>query len=293
MEKLNDDSDYPAYRHEFDESKKTACSPESLYEWMDPKGTQEYDVRKLLDTIVDEGSIDEYKKDYGKTLVTAFATIAGIPVGIVASQRKRCENAKGGIEIGGVIYPQSAEKAARFIMECNQMQIPLIFLQDVFGFMVGRDAEQEGIIRSGAKLVNALSNSIVPKITVIIGNSYGAGNYALCGKAYDPRFIVAWPNSHYAVMGGAQAASTLLSVQKRAMERQGQELDTKAIEELHQKIKESYKKSEDIRYAAARGWVDAIIQPCETRKSLVKMLRYVGRKPFPKASSFHTGVIQL
>jgi 3-methylcrotonyl-CoA carboxylase beta subunit len=293
MEKLNNDDSYPAYRHKFDETKSPLCAPESIYEWMDPKGSQEYDVRKLLDTIVDEGSIDEYKKDYGKTLVTAFATIAGIPVGIVASQRKCCENAKGGIEIGGVIYPQSAEKAARFIMECNQMQIPLIFLQDVFGFMVGRDAEQEGIIRSGAKLVNALSNTIVPKITVIIGNSYGAGNYALCGKAYDPRFIVAWPNSHYAVMGGAQAASTLLSVQKRAMERQGQEFDTQAIDELHQKIKDSYKKSENIRYAAARGWVDAVIQPCETRKSLVQMLRYVGRKPFPKASSFHTGVFQV
>ena len=187
---------------------------------------RQYDARDLLACIIDADSLDEYKADYGKTLVTAYARIGGRSVGIVANQRHQVRTKKAGIQMGGVIYPDSADKAARFVMDCNQTGLPIIFFQDVTGFMVGRDAEQSGIIRSGAKLVNAVSNSIVPKITVIVGGSFGAGNYALCGKAYDPRFILAWPNARYAVMGAAQASDTVFSVLKRSRERGDQQSNT-------------------------------------------------------------------
>jgi acetyl-CoA carboxylase carboxyltransferase component len=192
--------------------------------------------------------------------------------------------------MGGVIYPDSADKAARFVMDCNQTGLPIIFFQDVTGFMVGRDAEQSGIIRSGAKLVNAVSNSVVPKITVVVGGSFGAGNYALCGKAYDPRFIVAWPNARYAVMGAAQASDTVFSVLKKARERD-QKASHEELDALREKVKQNYEEQTDIRYGAARGWVDAIIQPHETRNVLIQLLQYVSR-PTPKAR-FHTGVIQV
>src|SRR5438876_179414 len=187
---------------------KPAKNPDSVYDLISFDGRKNYDVRDLLATVVDENSLDEYKADYGKTLVTAYARINGRPVGIVANQRVQVRTKKEGIQMGGVIYSDSGDKAARFVMDCNQTNLPIIFFQDVSGFMVGRDAEQSGIIRSGAKLVNAVSNSVVPKITVIVGGSFGAGNYAMCGKAYDPRFIVAWPNARYAVMGAAQASDT-------------------------------------------------------------------------------------
>ena len=233
------------------------------------------DIRDLLGVIVDEGFMDEYKKDYGKALVTVYASICGHKVGIVANQRKTTTNAEGRIEIGGVLYKESADKAARFVMDCNQDKLPLIFLQDVVGFMVGKEAEQSGIIRSGAKLVNVVSNSIVPKITVIIGNSFGAGHYALCGKAYDPNFIFAWPNAKYAVMGAEQAANTLAHIQHTSQE----------------EVKRHYETEMDIRYGAARGWVDAIIEPERTREILAKTLNLVKRAPL-KEKTFHTGVLQ-
>ena len=270
---------------------KPAKDPDSVYDLIGFDGRTNYDVRDLLATVVDENSLDEYKADYGKTLVTAYARINGRPVGIVANQHVQVRTKKEGIQMGGVIYADSADKAARFIMDCNQTNLPIIFFQDVSGFMVGRDAEESGIIRSGAKLVNAVSNSVVPKITVIVGGSFGAGNYAMCGKAYDPRFIVAWPNARYAVMGAAQASDTVFSILAKARERGDKKASPEELEELRVKVKQSYEEQTDIRYGAARGWVDAIIQPNETRDVLVRLLEYVSR-PMPKAH-FHTGVIQV
>jgi len=267
-----------------------AKKPEAVYELMSLDGNKPYDARDLLASIIDADSLDEYKADYGKTLVTAYARIAGTPVGIVASQRLQVRTKKEGIQMGGVIYADSADKAARFIMDCNQTGLPIIFFQDVTGFMVGRDAEQSGIIRSGAKLVNAVSNSTVPKITVVVGGSFGAGNYALCGKAYDPRFILAWPNARYAVMGAAQASDTIFSILARAQERGDKKSSPEELEKLRLAVKQSYEEQTDIRYGAARGWVDAIIQPHETREVLTRLLQYVSR-PMPKAR-FHTGVVQ-
>ena len=269
---------------------KPAKNPDSVYDLISFEGRQSYDARDLLATVVDENSVDEYKADYGKTLVTVYARINGRPVGIVANQRVQVRTKKEGIQMGGVIYSDSADKAARFIMDCNQTNLPIIFFQDVSGFMVGLDAEESGIIRSGAKLVNAVSNSVVPKITVIVGGSFGAGNYAMCGKAYDPRFIVAWPNARYAVMGAAQASDTVFSILARSRERGDKKASPEELEELRVKVKQSYEEQTDIRYGAARGWVDAIIQPHETRNVLIRLLEYASR-PMPKAH-FHTGVIQ-
>lgn len=248
----------------------TKVPPEALYDLK-----ENYDAHQLLACIIDADSWLEYKSDYGKTLLTGFAKMGGMPVGIVANQRISVTNGRGEIEIGGVIYAEGADKTARFVMECNQMEIPIIFFQDVMGFMVGKEAEASGIIRSGAKLVSAISNSIVPKITCIVGNSFGAGHYALCGKAYDPNFILAWPNAKYAVMGAEQAQATLNTVQK-----------TKASN-----VFESYKNQTDIRYGAARGWVDAIIDPASTRTVLLQLLALVKRAP-KRYLTFHTGVIQ-
>ena len=269
---------------------KPASEAEKVYDLVSLDGQKQYDVRDVLGTIIDRKSADEYKADYGKTLVTAFARIGGRAVGIVANQRLPVRTKKEGIQMGGVIYADSADKAARFILDCNQSHIPIIFFQDVTGFMVGKDAEQSGIIRSGAKLVNAVSNSTVPKITVVIGGSFGAGNYALCGKAYDPRFIVAWPSARYAVMGAAQASSTVFEVLKKARERGDKKATSEELEQLRERVKRSYEEQTDIRYGAARGWVDAIIQPHETRDVLHQLLQYVSR-PAPVAR-FHTGVIQ-
>ncbi|MFL6526977.1 MAG: acyl-CoA carboxylase subunit beta [Chthoniobacterales bacterium] len=267
-----------------------AKDPDALYQMIDVEGRKPYDFRDLLACVVDADSFDEYKADYGKTLVTGYAKIGGRPVGIVANQRIQVRTKTEGIQMGGVIYSDSADKAARFILDCNQIGVPIIFFQDVTGFMVGKDAEQSGIIRSGAKLVNAVSNSTVPKITVVVGGSFGAGNYALCGKAYDPRFIVAWPNARYAVMGAAQASDTVFSILARAADRGDKKATPEELEQLRAQVKANYEEQTDIRYGAARGWIDAIIQPHETRDVLLRLLRYVSR-PMPKAR-FHTGVVQ-
>src|SRR5947199_420570 len=267
-----------------------AKDADALYQMIDVEGRKAYDFRDLLACVVDADSFDEYKADYGKTLVTGYAKIGGRPVGIVANQRIQVRTKTEGIQMGGVIYADSADKAARFVMDCNQTTLPIVFFQDVSGFMVGRDAEESGIIRSGAKLVNAVSNSVVPKITVIVGGSFGAGNYALCGKAYDPRFVVAWPTARYAVMGAAQASDTVFAVLARARERD-KKSSPQELEELRNTVKKNYEEQTDIRYGAARGWVDAIIQPHETRDVLIRLLQYVSR-PMPKAH-FHTGVVQV
>lgn len=266
--------------------------PYNLYDIVSGDGKKEYDMRDVLKCIVDRGSIQEYKEEYGPTIVTSYARINGIPVGIVANQRKQGMTGLGKIEMGGVIYAESADKAARFVMDCNQTKIPLIFLQDVFGFMVGKEAEQSGIMRSGAKLVNAVSNSIVPKLTVITGNSFGAGNYALCGKAYDPHFIFAWPNAKYAVMGADQAADTLLDVEKKKAERDNHPLNEEEANARHQAIKRQYLDHMNVRYGAARGWVDGIIAPHATREVLTNCLNLALRTPIEE-KSFHTGVIQV
>jgi acetyl-CoA carboxylase carboxyltransferase component len=272
------------------ETSKPVKNSDSIYDLISFDGQKQYDTRDLLAAVVDANSIDEYKADYGKTIVTAYARINGRAVGIVANQRLQVRTKKEGIQMGGVIYSDSADKAARFVMDCNQTNLPIIFFQDVTGFMVGRDAEESGIIRSGAKLVSAVSNSVVPKITVVVGGSFGAGNYAMCGKAYDPRFIVAWPTARYAVMGAAQASDTVFAVLARARERD-KKSSPEELEELRATVKKNYEEQTDIRYGAARGWVDAIIQPHETRDVLIRLLQYVSR-PMPQAR-FHTGVIQV
>ena len=272
------------------ETAKPAKNPDAVYDLISFDGQKQYDVRHLLASVVDANSIDEYKAGYGKTIVTAYARIDRRSVGIVANQRLQVRTKKEGIQMGGVIYSDSADKAARFVMDCNQTSLPIIFFQDVTGFMVGRDAEESGIIRSGAKLVNAVSNSVVPKITVVVGGSFGAGNYAMCGKAYDPRFIIAWPTARYAVMGAAQASDTVFAVLARARERD-KKSSPEELEELRNTVKKNYEEQTDIRYGAARGWVDAIIQPHETRDVLIRLLQYVSR-PMPKAH-FHTGVVQV
>lgn len=261
----------------------------------------EFDVRDLIAHLVDAGdvregvlsgtSFDEYKAEYGQSLVCGFARIDGWAVGIVANQKKQVKPARGALQFGSVIYADSADKAARFILDCNQQRTPIVFLQDVNGFMVGRDSESEGIIRSGAKMVSAVSNCVVPKITVIFGGSYGAGNYAMCGKAYDPRFIFAWPCAKYAVMGGPAAAKTLLQLEVQAVKRRGHEPDQAELRLLEQKISETYNEHMDIRYAAARGWVDAIIAPGETRAAVALALEAVAQGG--PLGELKTGVMQV
>jgi 3-methylcrotonyl-CoA carboxylase beta subunit len=267
---------------------QSARDPHDLYSLISLDGRKEYDVRDLLACVIDAGTMDEYKADYGKSLVCAYARLGGRAVGLVANQRMRVQSKTSGLQMPGVIYADSADKAARFIMDCNQTHLPLIFFQDVSGFMVGKDAEQSGIIRAGAKLVNALSNSTVPKLTVIVGGSFGAGNYALCGKAFDPRFIVAWPNAKYAVMGAAQASDVVFNILTRsnAAERTPEDLAA-----LRERVKQDYVEQADIRYGAARGWVDAIIQPHDTRNFLLVALACATRPP--SKANFHTGVLQV
>jgi 3-methylcrotonyl-CoA carboxylase beta subunit len=251
----------------------------------------DYEVRELLASIVDAGTFDEYKAEFGQTLVCGTARLGGFPIGIVANQHHQVRPADGPVQFGGVIYVDSAEKAARFVMNCNQDWLPIVFLQDVNGFMVGRDSEREGIIKAGAKLVNAISNSRVPKITVLVGGSYGAGNYALCGKAFDPRFIFAWPTAHCAVMGGEQATSTLLEITIKSLDRQGEEIDRDKLARLKNEVKESYDRQMDPRYAAARGWVDKIIDPARTREELVFALEIATRHA--ELEPFKLGVFQV
>lgn len=255
------------------------------------QGQSEYDVRDLIKLLLDEVQFDEYKAEYGQSLVCGTGRLGGRPVGVVANQRTRVKPADGPVQFGGVIYVDSADKAARFVMDCNQTRIPVLFVQNVNGFMVGRDSEQAGIIRAGAKLVNAISNSVVPKLTLITGGSFGAGNYALCGKAFDPRLVLAWPTAQYAVMGGAQAAGTLLDVQVQALKRAGRQPDAAELEELRDKVTKSYAEQTDIRYAAARLWVDAIVRPEDTRAALLEALTIATRHDDGRA--FKTGVLQV
>jgi acetyl-CoA carboxylase carboxyltransferase component len=262
-----------------------------LYDLLSPNPRRDYEVRQVLQCIIDSGTFDEYKAEYGQTLVCGTARIAGFPVGIVANQHHQVRPAEGPIQFGGVLYVDSAEKAARFVMNCNQDWLPIVFLQDVNGFMVGRDSEQAGIIKAGAKLVNAISNSRVPKITVILGGSFGAGNYALCGKAFDPRFIFAWPMARCAVMGGDQATSTLLDVTVKSLERQGHAVDAAELAALRDKVKGDYDRQMDVRYGAARGWVDAIIDPAQTREALTLALETATRHAVDQP--FRVGVFQV
>ncbi len=279
--------DTPRVRHDLSPGKPAGL----IAERFDPSQRKEYDVRELLPHVLDEGPFDEYKAEFGPTLVCGYGRLGGVPVGVVANQRQRSRPANGPIQYGGVLYVDSADKAARFIMDCNQGRVPLLFLQDVNGFMVGRDSEQAGIIKAGAKLVNVIANSVVPKITLILGGSFGAGNYALCGKAFDPRFMLAWPTARYAVMGGEQAASTLLEVQVNALKRGGHEPDAEELEELRRKVEAGYERQTDVRYGAARLWLDAIIEPGQTRESLLLALEAATRHDDGRA--FCTGVLQV
>jgi 3-methylcrotonyl-CoA carboxylase beta subunit len=250
-----------------------------------------YDMREIIERLIDDSAFEEYKEGYGQSIICGLGRIEGWAVGIIANQRKVVKSKKGEMQFGGVIYSDSADKAARFIMNCNQKKIPLVFLQDVTGFMVGSRSEQGGIIKDGAKLVNAMSNSVVPKFTVIIGNSYGAGNYAMCGKAYDPRLIFAWPTAQIAVMGGAQAAKTLLQIQVATLKSQGKAEITKEEEDkMLKEITDRYNAQTSPYYAAARLWVDAIIDPVDTRKWLSMGIEMANNAPIAKA--YNVGVIQ-
>lgn len=266
-------------------------SADELYGIIPVDSSKSYDVHEVIKRLVDGSVFDEYKEDYGKTILCGYARIEGWAVGIVANQRKIVKSKKGEMQMGGVIYNDSADKAARFIMNCNQKKIPLLFLQDVTGFMVGSRSEHAGIIKDGAKLVNAVANSVVPKITVIIGNSYGAGNYAMCGKAYDPRFIFAWPNAKIAVMGGEQAAKTLLQIQVASLKAKGEVITPEAEEKLLKDITDRYNAQTTPYYAAARLWVDEIIEPVNTRKTVAECLKACNHAPVTE--TFRTGVIQV
>jgi len=263
---------------------------DDLYGIYNDDPTQQYDIKEIIARIVDDSEFVEYRHDIGKTVICGYSRVGGWSVGIVANQRLHQEPAMGMSEVGGVIYPESAEKAARFIMDCNQNLIPLLFLHDVSGFMVGREAEYEGIIRAGAKMVNVVSNSVVPKITVIVGGSFGAGNYAMAGKAYDPRFIFAWPTARYAVMGGAQAANTLADIRVKSLEREGKKLSDDEKQEILDSIKGEYERQTDARYAAARLWVDAIIDPKETREWVIAALDAASHQH--RFEPFNPGVLQ-
>jgi acetyl-CoA carboxylase carboxyltransferase component len=262
-----------------------------LYTVFPEGGAKPYDIVEVIERIVDNSEFDQYKEDYGKTIVCGYARIDGWAVGIVANQRKIVKNRKGEMQMGGVIYNDSADKAARFILNCNQKKIPLVFLQDVTGFMVGSRSEHAGIIKDGAKLVNAVANSVVPKITIIIGNSYGAGNYAMCGKAYDPRFIYAWPTAKIAVMGGDQAAKTLLQIQVAGLKAKGQTILPEDETRLLDEIKGRYEKQTTPYYAAARLWVDDIIDPVDTRKVISEALHAANHEP--DMAEFKVGVFQV
>jgi len=262
-----------------------------IYGILSEGNTKPYNMNDLIECIVDADSFDEFKKDYGKTIVCGYARVDGWAVGIVANQRLVLKNKKGELQMGGVIYNDSADKAARFIMNCNQKKIPLVFLQDVTGFMVGSKSEHSGIIKDGAKLVNAVANSVVPKFTFIIGNSYGAGNYAMCGKAYDPRLIFAWPTAKIAVMGGEQAAKTMLQIQVAAMKAKGMVVSAEEEKALLQKITDDYTRQTKPEYAAARLWVDAIIDPKETRMLISEGIKAANQAPI--TSEFKMGVFQV
>jgi len=264
--------------------------PERIYGLIPENREKPYDMREIINSMVDNSELEEYKKEYGQSIICGLARVDGWAVGIVANQRKVVKSKKGEMQFGGVIYSDSADKAARFIMNCNQKKIPLVFLQDVTGFMVGSRSEQGGIIKDGAKMVNAVANSVVPKFTFIIGNSYGAGNYAMCGKAYDPRLIYAWPSAKIAVMGGSQAAKTLLQIQESSLKAKGETITPEKEAELLKEITDRYDSQTTPYYAAARLWVDGIIDPLETRKVISMGIEAANQSPIKK--QFNVGIIQ-
>ena len=267
---------------------------EEIYGIYDASAAKPYDMKEILARLLDGSQFDEYKPEYGKTLICGYGRIGGFAVGIVANQKLHAQQTDHEghkrVEFGGVIYTESAEKAARFIMDCNQNLIPLVFFHDVNGFMVGRDAEWSGIIKAGAKMVNAVSNSVVPKITVIVGGSFGAGHYAMCGKAYDPRFVFAWPTARYAVMGGDSAAGTLVEIKIRQLERGGKQLTEEEKKELYESVKRTYDEQTDPRYGAARLWIDKIVDPLETREAITLALEAAALNP--DVPEFKVGVLQ-
>ena len=284
-----------AARFDYKDSENPLFPPEEIYGIFSSDPARQYDMHEVIARIVDGSKFEEYRAEYGKTVLCGYARIGGWAVGIVANNKKHVPtiDAASGerrIEFGGVIYTESAEKAARFIMDCNQNLVPLIFLHDVNGFMVGKEAEWSGIIRAGAKMVNAVSNSVVPKIAVICGGSFGAGHYAMCGKAYDPRFIFAWPTARYAVMSGDSAASTLVEIKIKQLEREGKKLSEADKKALHESIRDTYEHQTDPRYAAARLWVDGILDPAQTREALIWALEAAALNPDVK--DFKTGVLQ-
>ena len=271
--------------------KAPSREPNDIYGLLPISRSEPYDMLEVIHRIADESSFEQYKEGYGKTLLTGYARIDGWAVGIVANQRRVVKTKKGEMQFGGVIYSDSADKATRFIANCNQKKIPLVFLQDVTGFMVGSKSEQGGIIKDGAKMVNAVSNSVVPKFTIIIGNSYGAGNYAMCGKAYDPRLIVAWPSAELAVMSGNSAAKVLLQIEKARLEKAGETFDKEKEKALYGKIKKRYDHQISPYYAAARLWTDAIIDPLETRKWISTGIEAANQAPI--IGAFNMGVLQV
>jgi 3-methylcrotonyl-CoA carboxylase beta subunit len=285
----------PAAPFDRREAAPPAYPPEEIYGIYPADPSRQYDMREIIARIVDGSTFEEYRAQYGETVLCGYARVGGWAVGIIANQRKHAHTRAPGtgekrVEFGGVIYTASAEKAARFIMDCNQNVVPLVFLHDVNGFMVGREAEWSGIIRAGAKMVNAVANSVVPKITVICGGSFGAGHYAMCGKAYDPRFIFAWPTARYAVMSGDSAAETLVEIKVRQLERHQRKLTSEEKERLAESVRSTYEHQTDPRYAAARLWVDAIIDPAETRDALIWALDAAALNP--DVGEFKTGVLQ-
>jgi acetyl-CoA carboxylase carboxyltransferase component len=271
-----------------------ALSPEEIYGIYDSSPGRPYDMGEILARIVDASRLDEYKPEYGKTVICGYARIGGFAVGILANQKLHAQQTDHEghkrMEFGGVIYTESAEKAARFVMDCNQNLIPLIFFHDVNGFMVGRDAEWSGIIKAGAKMVNAVANSVVPKVTIIVGGSFGAGHYAMCGKAYDPRFVFAWPTARYAVMSGDSAAGTLVEIKIKQLERSGKKLSEKEKKELFESVKRTYEEQTDPRYGAARLWIDKIIDPLDTRDAIIQALEAAALNP--DVAEFKVGVLQ-
>ncbi|MBT8238334.1 MAG: acyl-CoA carboxylase subunit beta [Croceitalea sp.] len=273
------------------EPKEPKEKPENVYGILPASRSDQYDMLQIIECMVDDSEFEQYKADYGKTILTGYARIDGWAVGIIANQRKVVKNGKGEMQFGGVIYSDSADKATRFIANCNQKKIPLVFLQDVTGFMVGSKSEHGGIIKDGAKMVNAVSNSVVPKFTVVIGNSYGAGNYAMCGKAYDPRLIVAWPSAELAVMSGNSAAKVLLQIEKASLEKKGEKITAAKEKELFDKIKNRYDDQVSPYYAAAHLWTDAIIDPIDTRKWISMGIEAANHAPIEKP--FNLGVIQV
>ncbi len=272
-------------------AKKPKENPEEIFGILPKSRSDQYDMKEIIKRLVDNSEFDEYKEGYGQSIITAYARINGWAVGIVANQRKVVKTKKGEMQFGGVIYSDSADKATRFIANCNQKKIPLVFLQDVTGFMVGSKSEHGGIIKDGAKMVNAVSNSVVPKFTIVIGNSYGAGNYAMCGKAYDPRLIAAWPSAELAVMGGSQAAKVLLQIETASLKKKGETISKEKEEELFNKIKSRYDAQVSPYYAAARIWTDGVINPLDTRKWISMGIEAADHAPIEKP--FNLGVIQV